>query len=254
MPPFSFELRERFHLTLLYYLSLRLAQRPYAVKGGICLRFFHRSQRLSEDMDIDVSAQMRQKTLEDAVDSIIESRSFKGALLAGGISRIEARKPKQTETTQRWKFTLHSRDIPLPTKVEFSRRSLEIPFTAGIPDASLLKAHQMHPFAARFYGAEAMCALKIQALAAPNRFALRDLFDLDHLFASVSSPPEAVKKWVEPEETAKAAEKIGQFHYGDFQEQVLPYLDEALMGLYSEPAAFVELKKRVEDRLLEIME
>ena len=254
MPTASFELRESFHLTLLYYIGLRLANRPYAVKGGICLRFFHRSQRLSEDMDIDVSSQVRQKTLGDAIDSIIESQSFSGSLLSRGITRIETRKPKQTETTQRWKFTLHSQQSsPLPTKVEFSRRNIQIPYSTGIPDQELLRYYKMHPFAARYYDVHRMCIQKIQALAAPPRYAVRDLFDLDHLFSSTPSKPDMIKKSVQSEDIEKAAEKMEEFNYKDFEEQVLPYLSESLVTLYSKAAAFDGLKKRVEDRLLELM-
>lgn len=253
MPSLSFELRERFHLTFLYYVSLRLADRPYAVKGGICLRFFHRSQRLSEDMDIDVSAQVRRKTLEDAIDSVIESRSFNGSLMPRGITRVEARKPKQTETTQRWKFTLYSQERPLPTKVEFSRRHAQIPYAAGIPDQELLRAYKMHPFAARYYDSDQLCVQKIQALSSPNRYAVRDLFDLDHLLSSTLSKPEIIKKLIERDDVERAAEKIDKFNYDDFKEQVLPYLPDSLMMMYSNSAAFMDLKKRVEDHLLEMM-
>src|SRR3989344_4841189 len=225
----SFELRERFHLTLLYYISLRLVSRPYAVKGGMCLRFFHRSQRLSEDTDIDISSQVRRKTLGDAIDSIIESQSFSGSLLSRGITRIETRKPKQTETTQRWKFTLYSQQAsPLPTKVEFSRRHNQISHSTGIPDQELLRTYKMHPFAARFYDPNNMCIQKIQALSSPTRYAVRDLFDLDHLLSSTISNPETIKRSVKLEEIEKAAEKAADFHYKDFKEQVLPYLSESL--------------------------
>ena len=254
MPNLSFELRERFHLTLLYYISLRLVSRPYAVKGGICLRFFHRSQRLSEDTDIDISSQVRRKTLEDAIDSIIESQSFKGSLISRGITQIETRKHKQTETTQRWKFTLHSQQAsPLPTKVEFSRRNNHIPYTTGIPDQELLRCYKMHPFAARFYDSNHMCIQKIQALAALQRHAVRDLFDLDHLFSSTLSKSDIIRKSVKKEEVEKAADKVGKFQYKDFKEQVLPYLSESLEAMYSNPAAFDDLKRRVEDYLLELM-
>ena len=93
MPNPSFELREVFHLGLLHHLGLRLAGRDYAVKGGVCLRFFHRSPRFSEDMDLDVSPKVRQKTLEDAMDAVLESRSFTGSLIPRGIARLHVRKP-----------------------------------------------------------------------------------------------------------------------------------------------------------------
>ena len=81
MTPRSFELRESFHLAFLRHLATRLFGRSYAVKGGICLRFFHRSPRLSQDLDLDISPEVRLKTLQNAVDSVL-----------GG----------QAERTQRW--------------------------------------------------------------------------------------------------------------------------------------------------------
>ncbi len=205
-------------------------------------------------MDIDVASQVRRKTLEDAVDSILESQSFKGSLLSRGIARIETRKPKQTETTQRWKFTLHSQGAPLPTKVEFSRRQAQIPHSTGIPDQELLRTYKMHPFAARFYDSNRMCIQKIQALSSPTRHAVRDLFDLDHLLSSAHSNPEVIKKLVEQNDVEKTAEKIEEYDFKDFKEQVLPYLSESLVTLYSHSAAFGDLKKRVEDYLLEMMD
>ena len=112
----------------------------------------------------------------------------------------------------------------------------------------------MYPFAARFYDSNPMCAQKIQALSSPKRHAVRDLFDLDHLFSSTLSKPEMIKKSIQLEDVENAAEKIEGFQFKDFREQVLPYLSESLVTLYSDPAAFNDLKKRVENHLLEMMD
>src|SRR3989339_1301589 len=96
----SFELRELFHLTLLRHLALRLAGRPYAVKGGICLRFFHRSPRLSEDMDMDIAG-IPVATLAHNVGKILGSAAFRARLREGGVSLVKISAPKQTATTQR---------------------------------------------------------------------------------------------------------------------------------------------------------
>src|ERR1700727_1243986 len=121
MSDFSFELREYFHLQLLRHLAMRLALRSYAVKGGICLRFFLRSPRFSEDMDLDISARMPMKTLENAVDSVLESRALMAHLGPRGIHGLSVGKPKQTETTQRWKILLEQKDaLSYSTKIEFS--------------------------------------------------------------------------------------------------------------------------------------
>ena len=111
----------------------------------------------------------------------------------------------------------------------------------------------MHPFAARFYDSDQLCVQKIQALSSPKRYAVRDLFDLDHLLSSTLSKPVAIKKLIGRGDVEKAAEKTDKFHYDDFKEQVLPYLPDSLMTLYSNSTAFGGLKKRVEDHLLEMM-
>ncbi len=90
-----------------------------------------KSCRYSEDLDIDVGTISRER-LEDTVSAIIEG-SVLGQLLDLRGFRIENwSAPKQTETTQqpevtlRWKCALAvaGRDIPYPTKVEFSRRGM----------------------------------------------------------------------------------------------------------------------------------
>ena len=140
----------------------------------------------------------------------------------------------------------------LQTKVEFSRRSARIPHSTGIPDQELLRDHKMFPFAARFYDSEEMCAQKILALSSLSRHAARDLFDLDHLWTMSPLKPEAIKKLVEPQDVEKAVGKAESFTHKDFKEQVLPYLTESLCALHGNAHAFDQLKKRVEDSLLEI--
>src|SRR5258706_9547389 len=102
----EFRLREFFHLYVLRQLATRLASRPYAVKGGICLRFFHRSPRLSEDMDVDIDPAIPVKTLQKNVDTILTSDALVASLHIHGVRGVEAARPKQTETTQRWKTSL----------------------------------------------------------------------------------------------------------------------------------------------------
>src|SRR5688500_3536617 len=121
----GFRVRELFHLFVLRQLGGRLSNRPYAVKGGICLRFFHRSPRLSEDMDFDVTSQIPVKTLEGNVDAILSGNALAASLHRYGVQGIELSKPKQTETTQRWKIGLRTTGRGrLATRIEFSRRLL----------------------------------------------------------------------------------------------------------------------------------
>ena len=254
MGNFSLELRELFHLGFLRQLSQRLQGRAYAVKGGICLRFFYRSPRFSQDMDLDILPRIGVKTAQNAVDSILESRSLLALLNPFGVTRLRITRPKQTETTQQWKVGLVlSGEITLPTKVEFSRRRTQIPYAAGIPDAELLGRYHLVPFATQFYDAAQMAAQKVAALASPSRHAVRDLFDLHHLLFSVPVKPEEVAQIAELDSIERAAEKVGRFTYQDFKEQVLPYLTETLMALYRVPASFEKLKGEAEEALIRMV-
>lgn len=219
------------------------------------MRFFHRSQRLSEDMDLDVVSQVRTKTLEGMVDAILQSRSFMGWLSPRGILDIRVGKPKQTETTQRWKIALMlSSDVSLSTKVEFSRRKSEISYAKGVPDPALLNFYKLAPFAAQFYDAEHMSAQKILALASPNRQAVRDLFDLHHLFHTMRVKSENLSKLVGAKDIEHAVEKVDAFSYADFKSQVFPYLSEEIADLYKDPDAFESLKTEVGSAVLQVLQ
>ena len=250
----SFELRELFHLALLRHLGTRLSGRSYAVKGGICLRFFHRSPRLSEDMDLDIVSQMRVETLRNAVDAVIDGRAMLATLMPAGVTGISATKPKQTETTQRWKVSLKlSGDESLPTKVEFSRRRDRIEYSTGIPDAQLLKQYKATPYAAQYYDANNAAAQKILALASPVRNALRDMFDLHHLFFTVGTKPVDVAPLIDLKKSEEAAEKVMGFSFEEFQEQVVPYLTSELMPLYEDSVLFDKQKDEVAKALIGMM-
>ncbi len=252
MVPHSFELREFFHLALLRHLHARLSGRyAYAVKGGICLRCFHRSPRLSQGMDLDVAPDIRVRELQEAVDSILGERAFLSSLLTQGIARLEVRKLTQTEESQRWKATLiPTAGEPVPTTVNFSRNSASVNYASAVPDAEMLWHYRVAPFAARFYDATAMAVQKLGALAAPARNAARDLFDIHHLFSVVLVQPLSLADMVAPRTVERAAHKVDGFTYGDFKEQVLPYLPGELMDVYRGAQAFLRQKVEVEQALL----
>lgn len=254
MPTPVLELREFFHLALLRHLAGWLVGRPYAVKGGVCLRLFHRSPRCSQDMDLDIGSTVRVETLQRAVDALLESRAFLASLGPHGITRLEATKPKQTQTTQRWKVALSvGGDLSLPAKIEFSRRHQRLAYSTGVPDRELLARYQTPPFAAQYYGAEEMAAQKILALASAARYAVRDLFDLHHLCRAEGIAWPRLANRVSPLDIERASDKVGRFTYRDFTEQVLPYLPGTLMALFKDPAAFEQLRSEVEEKLLALL-
>lgn len=246
-------LREFFHLTFLRQFSDRLAGRAYAVKGGACLRFFHRSARLSEDMDLDVQSRIGLQTLRKAVDVVLESRPFLSHLASQGVTGVSATKPKQTPITQRWKVTLQLPGGPVQTKIEFSRRSSEIPYERGVPGAEILSRYHCAPFAVQFYPGEEMARQKIGALAATSRHAVRDVFDLHHLVYGVGVNVAVVTGGMDKKVVEAAIEKIEGFSFKDFKAEVWPYLTEEIMAAYATAPSFERMKDATSGKLLETL-
>jgi len=116
---------EQFHLLFLDQLGRKLDKRHYALKGGCNLRFYLRSIRYSEDMDLDLQF-IPLDTLRDRVDQILTGASLARILQARGLTITHCSAPKQTETTQRWKLAIAVKgvDLTLHTKIEFSRRGM----------------------------------------------------------------------------------------------------------------------------------
>jgi predicted nucleotidyltransferase component of viral defense system len=242
----SFQTREFFYLVFLRLLAGRLAGRQYAVKGGICLRFFHRSQRLSEDMDFDI-AQIPVKTLANHVNTILSGRPLLAFLSNSGVIQIRFTSPKQTETTQRWKVQLVSAfGASLQARLEFSHRREKVLFSQGIPSAERLQEYVLPPFVTQYYDQEQMTLQKLEALAAPRRHAVRDLFDFHHLLsvAPTQNAHEPLKQTI-PSLLEIASEKITSFDYSQFQSEVLPFLSEELVSFYQKKENFHQMQDQV---------
>lgn len=251
----SFELRELFHLTLLRHLGTRLAGRSYSVKGGICLRLFHRSPRLSEDIDLDIVSSMRVETLKNAVDSVIGSNALLASLVGSGVTRIRSSRTKQTETTQRWKVQLElPGETSLPTKVEFSRRADSLVYSKGTVDGELLRRYKTPQFVAQYYPVDSMAVQKIAALAAPARHALRDLFDLHHLLFASKADREAVAAALSQVAIERAIGKLETFGFEAFEQQVVPYLTAEMIAGYEDSTLFDRQKEDVEQALAGMLE
>ena len=223
--------RERFHLIFLRAFARKFAGRPYAVKGGICLRSFHGLPRLSEDIDLDIT-QVASQTLTKGVEGILHSPPFRMQLEEGGISLQKFTSPKQTATTQRWKIELRvSGGLSLSTTVEFSRRSKVLPLISGPPHPALLSEHNIPLFIAQYYSKEEMVKQKILALANPVRMAARDMFDLYHL---VIYHPPLGNPGMGHHVLQEAREKIGSISFATFKGEVIPFLPADLAMFYGE--------------------
>lgn len=171
---------EYFHLQVARLLLSGPDKASFAIKGGCNLRFFFESLRYSEDIDLDVGERVPVHALKDRVNRLLAGPALTLALRNRGIQVSGVSAPKQTETTQRWKVSLAVQDVPvpLPTKIEFSRRpSPDEPVLEAISPA-VLAEHRSVTFLAPHYPLAAALRQKVQALAARREVQARDLFDL----------------------------------------------------------------------------
>ena len=214
---------EQFHLLFLAHLTRGADKRSIVVKGGCNLRFFHRSVRYSEDLDLDVAG-IEEHALRERIRNILASRPFGQVLEARGIEIDHVTEHKQTPTVQRWKFGLTSarHGPPLPTKIEFSRRGLDEGVEFGSLEPALIGAYRLAPFMASHYSAAAALLQKVRALAHRTETQARDVFDLHHLIAA-GTPRETLRD-LDPGTIDQARSRASSIGFDVFRSQVLSYL------------------------------
>lgn len=224
---------EMFHLLFLSQLGLKMDKRFYALKGGCNLRFFFKSPRYSEDMDLDIT-RIPVHRVETIVSGILKSKSFEQTLQVRGIRIARINNDKQTATTQRWKLALRipRTERSVPTKIEFSRCGMEDDVGFEVVDPLLTTHYEMPPIATNHYLVRSAFKQKIQALADRRETQARDIFDLDILLSAGAAAEDI------PEQTrAKlhtARENILLLDYDVFRSQVLAFLPMEYYSVYDE--------------------
>jgi len=236
MDPSDRWLIEAFHVALL--ADLRLPQGQYAIKGGLNLRLFHGSPRLSEDLDIDVGRKAPAPgTLRNTLDRALAGRPLARRLQRTGLSIVEVSKPKQTGTVQRWKVQLLAGSRPLHTKIEFSRRGLAPGVDVAFMDAEIARAHPIAaPIPLAHYGVQAAFEQKLRALVGRAEPQSRDVFDLHLLLRRA-----AVTVTLSEEERSLAVERALAMDFGMFRSQVLAYLPTELAGAYDSEGVWEQM-------------
>jgi predicted nucleotidyltransferase component of viral defense system len=224
---------ELFHLVILDLLGRKVDKKLYALKGGCNLRFFFKSIRYSQDMDLDVSTALSEDKLRVVMNRLLESKTIEQILDVKGIKIQERSSPKQTETTQRWKFALvvPRSSVPLRTKIEFSRRGMETGLAFDSVDANLIRTYELTPILASHYPRVDACVQKVIALATRRQIQARDVFDLHLLLASgvdTSVIHDKAANYIE-----KAKDNIWAVSYDMFKSQVVSYLHPEYQALYS---------------------
>ncbi len=240
---------EIFHLLFLRAFGARVDKTLFALKGGCNLRFYFKSIRYSEDMDLDVHT-MAVGTLQNNISRLLSATSFAQVLRAQGIEIARTSRPKQTETTQRWKLALRLTEsgVEVPTKIEFSRRRPGDAQVVEPVDAEIIRAYRLYPVLAQHYTVHAALAQKVAALALREQVQSRDVFDLKLLLdaggarqplpsTAIAHLPVAIDRALEVDYDAFAGQVLAflepeyQQHFGnrntwtDLQEQVVEGLE-----------------------------
>jgi predicted nucleotidyltransferase component of viral defense system len=239
---------ELFHLLFMNQLVRKLDKRFYALKGGSNMRFFFRSPRYSEDIDLDVQS-ISVVRLREKVKGILKSKPFNDILQVRDIEIEHITEHKQTEPTQRWKLGLivPQLDKPLPTKIEFSRRGLERPIKFESISQEITRAFELPPIMANHYPAEIMCLQKIRAIISRSATQARDIFDLYVLLAS------RVERVDLSEELRsnldKVKENILSMDFAVFKSQVISYLEPEDQSRYGSEEVWDSIRLHVVESL-----
>ncbi len=220
------QLREVFHLLFLSQLLKISDPAFYVLKGGINLRFFYRSPRYSEDMDIDVlggSVSTLKKNGYKVLDGDILRRTLRGYGIADLLTS-DRDKAKHTSTTQRFRLQLVTEaNEHLPTKVEFSRRIGEGKFLSEHIDRAVIFPYQQLTYACQHYSAAVAASQKLEALAYRDQAQARDVFDLYILHLGGHDLTALAE--TEPDTRDRALDQLFSLEFDDYRGQVLPFLE-----------------------------
>ncbi len=235
---------EIFHLLFLRAFGARVDKKLFSLKGGCNLRFFLKSIRYSEDMDLDIRT-MGTGTLANNVNRLLKAPAFAESLRAQGIEITRTAQPKQTQITQRWKLTLRITEAhtEVPTKIEFSRRGLDGEKALEPVDAEVIRTYRLYPVIVQHYSLYAALAQKVSALALRDQVQSRDLFDLKLLLdagAGEKPLPAAAA-----DHLAAAINNAMAVDYGAFAGQVLAYLEPEYQEHYGNKRTWNELQEQV---------
>ena len=248
------ELREIFHLEFLRWLGRKVKSKHFALKGGANLRFFFRSFRYSEDMDLDAFGVKKEMLLE-AVMQILESSHFQNNLKPFGIREVippNVKKAKQTETTQRFKthlMTVTGED--LFTKIEFSRRGSGGVIEVESVSEDIMHKYKMPPIMVPHYDAHSAIKQKIEVLSGRSIAQARDVFDLYILLPQCDSIEQA-GIGVTGSLLKKAHERLYEISFERFRDTVISYLSSEDRNVYNSPSVWDNIRLKV-DTLLQKM-
>ncbi len=238
---------EVFHLLFLRALAARIDPAFFVLKGGCNLRFFCKSTRYSEDIDLDVRT-VAVNTLKKHVEALLASSAFLNMIRAQRLTVEAVTSAKQTGATQRWKLQIRVGDSPqaIPTKIEFSRRQFNADLQLEAVDAELINRYRLYAVFTQHYTPAVAFLHKVQALALRNQTQARDLFDLKLLLDMSARPPAGDDLGRILPAAVDNAIGIG---FDDFAGQVLAYLEPEYQDRYRSRKVWEMLQAEVVEAL-----
>jgi predicted nucleotidyltransferase component of viral defense system len=239
---------EVFHLLFLRAFGARADKALFCLKGGCNLRFFMKSIRHSEDMDLDIRT-MAPGMLRNNVNRLLEAPAFTQLLRAQGLEIVRSTEPKQTETTQRWKLALRviESGAAVPTKIEFSRRGDDDEKVMDAVDGEIIRVYRLYPVIVQHYSVDAAFAQKVAALALRDEVQARDVFDLK-LLLEAGGGGKALPAPVAAHLPA-AIDHALAVDYDAFAGQVLAYLEPEYQDHYRNRQAWTSAQLKVVNAL-----
>lgn len=231
--------REALQLRLLSEIFSQSVKNEVVLKGDMAMRVAHSSVRYTKDIDLDAPSDI---SPIERIRSILRS-SIKNVLADGLIRDVKVTEPKQTETTLRWKINGRTlNDAPLQLTIEVSRRSLSQQKYTKTYQSKLIG----EPIFIEAYDESAMCESKIKCLLSENRFAVRDVFDLDVLIKAKCQPsPEMIDSIDDPSQSIKNLwNKLETMSFSEFTTQVAPSLPVGYSSRFTEEM-YDEMRIRV---------
>jgi hypothetical protein len=240
---------ECFHLVLLRLLGSRVDRSTWVVKGDVNLRAWFGSLRYSEDLDIDV-VRGSVHSLREKVDRILASPVFREMLGTQGLELSRTSRPKQTETTQRWKVEILASglEMPLHTRIEFSRRGVRDEFRLEPMRRDVVLPYGLQSPSVNHYSAGSALRQKIEALAARREVQARDVWDLDHLLRTTDASPGPMTS-DKRTTLAMALDRAAGLSFDVYKGQVVPYLLPEHQDIYGTPETWERMCELVVERL-----
>lgn len=241
---------EVFHLLFLRYFARASRPNSYALKGGANLRFFYKSPRYSEDMDIDIT-KLEVFKLKELVLKILGSRSFLTSLQAYQIASLippDMKVAKQTETVQRFKVHLITNsNEDIFTKIEFSRRGMKENARVEAVDENILNKYKQPPILIAHYPADQAFIQKVSALSQRTVTQARDIFDIFTLYPQIANDLPLIKPHFSGEILKKAQDALNSITYDNYSDVVVNYLSSEDREFFQRREIWEEIQSKVAD-------